>query len=52
MKNLCIYGTAAILSYVGWFAASPLGFGWAFAASSVGAIAGVVIGWKIAQRIG
>jgi len=52
MKNLCIYGTSAILSYVGWFLGSPLGFGWAFVISSVAAIVGVYVGWKIAQRVG
>ena len=52
MNNLCIYGMATILGYVGWALASPLGFGWAFAASSVGAIVGVYVGWKIARRIG
>ncbi len=52
MNNLCIYGTSAILGYLGWIAGSPLGIGWAFAVGGVGSIAGVYIGWKVARRIG
>ncbi len=52
MNNLCIYGSATVLGYLGWIAASPYGIIWAFAVSSLGAIVGVVVGWKIARRIG
>jgi len=50
MSKLCIFGTSAILSYVGWFLGDPLGLGWAFLFSSVGALVGVYVGWKIARR--
>ncbi len=52
MNNLCIYGSATVLGYLGWVAASPLGIGWAFAISGAATLVGVFIGWKIARRIG
>jgi ABC-type phosphate transport system permease subunit len=50
MNKLCIFGTSAILSYVGWILAAPLGLGWAFFISSICALVGVYVGWKIARR--
>ena len=50
MNKLCIFGTSSILSYAGWFLGDLFGFAWAFFLSSVGAIVGVYVGWKIAQR--
>jgi hypothetical protein len=52
MNKLCIFGTSAILGYVGWFLGDPLGFGRAFAVSCLGALLGVYLGWKIARRFG
>jgi hypothetical protein len=52
MNKLCIFGTSAILSYVGWALGSLLGIGWAFTISSVAAIIGVYVGWKLARRFG
>ncbi len=52
MNNLCIYGSSAILGYLGWILASPFGMFWAFVISGVGSLVGVYIGWKIARRIG
>jgi uncharacterized membrane protein YfcA len=51
MRNLCIFGTSALLSYVGWFLGDPLGFVWAFVLSSIGALVGVYLGWKLARRL-
>jgi hypothetical protein len=50
MNRLCILVASVGLSYVGWFLGDPLGFGWAFVFSSIGAIVGVYVGWKIARR--
>ena len=43
---------SAILSYVGWYLGDPFGFGWAFFISSVTALIGVYVGWKIARHFG
>jgi uncharacterized protein YcfJ len=50
MNKLCIFGTSAVLSYVGWFLGNVFGAGWAFGISSIGALVGVYVGWKIARR--
>ena len=51
MNKLCIFGASAVLSYAGWFLGDPLGLVWAFVLSSIGALVGVYVGWKIAQRL-
>jgi hypothetical protein len=50
MNKLCIFVSSGVLSYVGWFLGDPLGLGWAFLLSSIGALVGVYVGWKIARR--
>jgi len=36
--------------WLGWFLGAKLGFGWAFAISSLGSIVGIFVGWKIATE--
>jgi hypothetical protein len=50
MNKLCILVSSTVLSYVGWFLGDPLGLGWAIVISSIGALVGVYVGWKIARR--
>jgi len=52
MNKLCIFGGTMILGYVGWALGEMLGFEFfgCFLVSSVGSIAGVFVGWKIAER--
>ena len=52
MMKLCIFVAVTICSYAGWFAgdAMGLGFGWSFVLSSIGSVAGVFLGWKVARR--
>ncbi len=50
MNRLCIFGTSAILGYVGWFLAEPFGYGWAIVLSGIGSLFGVYVGWKIARH--
>lgn len=54
MNKLCIFGATLILGYVGWALGELLGFSFfgCFFVSSVGTIAGVFVGWKIAQKLG
>lgn len=51
--KLCIFAGTTICGYVGWYAgdALGLGFGWSFVISSIGSIAGVFLGWKLARRL-
>lgn len=49
-KLFCWIGVFAG-GWLGWFLGSFLGIGWAFTLSSLGSIAGVFIGWKIANEI-
>lgn len=41
---------AIVFSYLGWYLAAPLGFGWAFVISGLAAMLGVYVGWKLGQR--
>lgn len=52
MTKLCIFAGSTIVSYVGWYLGEMIGldFTWCFVLSGVGAIAGVYVGWKFAQR--
>ena len=52
MAKICILGTSTVLSYAFWWGADALGSNLlaAFTISSVGAIVGCVVGWKIYQR--
>lgn len=52
MLKLSILGTSMIASYVFWWAAEALGadFFVSFMISSVGALVGCWVGWKIYQR--
>lgn len=43
---------STVLSYIVWVLFDPLGFGWAFFASSIAALVGVYLGWKIARHFG
>ena len=43
---------STLLSYVVWYLADPLGFMWAFVLSSIGAIVGVYLGWKLGRHFG
>ncbi len=43
---------STILSYAVWYLAYPLGFMWAFFLSSIGALAGVCLGWKLGRYFG
>lgn len=36
---------------IGWWLGARFGFGWAFILSSIGSIAGVFVGWKIADNL-
>ncbi len=47
IKLFCWIGACAG-GWIGWWLGARLGFGWAFTVSSLGSIAGVFIGWKIA----
>lgn len=51
MTKLFIWIGVFIGGSVGWWLGAKLGIGWAFTLSSIGSIAGVFIGWKIAQEI-
>ena len=50
MNKLCIFVASGVLSYAGWYLGEPLGLGWAFVLSSIGALVGVYVGWKIARH--
>lgn len=51
MKILPLF-CSTVLSYLGWYAVDQFGFGWAFAVSSIMALVGVYVGWKIARHFG
>ena len=52
MNKLCIFAGTTIGGYAGWWAgdACGCGFAWCFVISSVGSLAGVWAGWKVAQH--
>lgn len=52
MNKLCTFGGAAVGGYAGWFLGQQFGWGIAFLLSAIGSIAGVYLGWKLAQRLG
>ncbi len=54
MMKLCIMIGTLIGSYAGWGIGVALGFGFMtnFLLSGIGSVAGVYLGWKIAQRYG
>jgi len=48
MTKLLIFLGMFIGSWLGWWLGDLIGgFGWAFAISGLGSIAGVFVGWKI-----
>lgn len=47
MRGLCIFIGLTVVSSLGWWLGSFVGFGTAFALSSVGSILGVYAGWRI-----
>jgi hypothetical protein len=49
IKLFCWIGVC-VGGAIGWWLGAKLGFGWAFAISSIGSIAGVFVGWKIADE--
>jgi hypothetical protein len=51
MNKLCTYGGAAIGSYLGWWLGARYGLVTAFVLSGLAALAGVYVGWKLAQRL-
>ena len=52
MTKLCIFAGTTVFSYAGWYLGELAGLGFfsCFLLSGVGSIAGVWVGWKIAQR--
>lgn len=51
MTKLFIWIGVFVGGWIGWFLGDLIGgMGWAFAVSSIGSIAGVFIGWKIADE--
>ena len=52
MNRLCIFVGTLVLGYAGWFAGDALGFEFlgCFLLSGLGSMAGVWVGWKLAQR--
>ena len=54
MNKLCIFAGTIILGYAGWYLGELAGFEFfgCFLVSSVGSIAGVWVGWKVAQKLG
>ena len=49
IKLFCWIGVF-VGGWLGWLLGGLLGIGWAFVLSSLGSIAGVFIGWKIASE--
>jgi hypothetical protein len=47
--KLCIFVGINVGGYAGWVLGEPLGLMWAFVLSSVGSLAGVYAGWKVAR---
>lgn len=52
MNKLCIFAGTTIAGYAGWFVGELFGLDFlgCFLLSGAGSIAGVWLGWKIAQR--
>lgn len=52
MNKLCTLGGATVVGYAGWFLGELLGFEFfgCFLLSGVGSVAGVWLGWKVAQK--
>ncbi len=52
MNKLCILAGTIVLGYAGWYLGVLVGleFFGCFLVSSVGSIAGVWLGWKVAQH--
>jgi uncharacterized protein YcfJ len=50
MTKLLIWIGVTVGGWIGWWFGAKFGLGWAFFLSSIGSIAGVFIGWKIAQE--
>ena len=50
--KLLIFVSSTLFSYAGWYLAEPLGFMWAFFISGAASLAGVYVGWKLAQQWG
>jgi hypothetical protein len=52
VNKLCIFAGTTIFGYAFWYLGELLGFEFfgCFMLSSVGSIAGVWVGWKIAQH--
>jgi hypothetical protein len=50
IMKLCIFVGVNAGGYVGWVLAEPFGTMAAFIVSSVGSVAGVFLGWKVARR--
>jgi outer membrane lipoprotein SlyB len=52
MTKLLIWIGLFVGSWIGWFLGGLIGgFGWAFFISCIGSIAGIVMGWKIANNL-
>ncbi len=53
VNKLCIFGGTIVGSYACWALGDALGFSFfgSFLLSGVGSIAGVYLGWKLAQKI-
>lgn len=52
MNKLCILAGTIVLGYAGWYLGGRLGLGFfgCFLVSSAGSLAGVWLGWKVAQH--
>ena len=50
MNRLCTFAGAILGSYLGWFVGLRIGIGTAIVLSGLASLAGVVAGWKLAQR--
>lgn len=53
MTKLCIFGASTVCGYGAWWLADAAGIGFfgAFLISGAGSIAGVWLGWKLAQKL-
>ena len=51
MNKLCTFGGAILGGYLGWFIGLRIGIGTAIVFSGAASLAGVVAGWKLAQRL-
>ncbi len=52
MNKLCIFVGTTVVGYAGWFLGGAVGleFLGCFLLSGVGSVAGVWLGWKVAQQ--